>query len=263
VTSRTTSGTTTEGAASLWLRRYGNATDPTVRLVCLPHAGGSATYFFPLAKALPAHIEVLAVQYPGRQDRYSEPFIDNVVTLAEHLLGVLRTQRDLPLVLFGHSMGATVAFEIARRLVVEQPDGPLAGMIVSARCAPSKHRSNGIHLLDDAGILAEVNKLSGTQAAVLEDEELIQMVLPVLRNDYRAAETYSYTPGAPLPVPIVGISGESDSRVSSSDIDEWQAHTSAGYASYALPGGHFYFGTEPAALAAALAGDALLRPADT
>lgn len=263
MTSGTTSGTTMEAAASLWLRKYGSSSDPTVRLVCFPHAGGSASYFFALAKALPPHVEVQAVQYPGRQDRYSEPCIDDVVTLAEELVDVLAAQRDLPLVLFGHSMGATVAFEIARRLVLQQPDGPLTGMIVSARCAPSKHRSNGIHLLDDDGILAEMGKLSGTEAAVLDDEELIRMVLPAIRNDYKAAETYRYTPGAPLPVPIVGLCGDSDPRVSPSDVDEWRAHTSAGYTSHVLPGGHFYFGTEPAALATTIAGDALLRSADT
>ena len=221
----------------------------------------AASYFFPLAKALPAHIEVLAVQYPGRHDRFDEPCIESIVTLAEHLLGVLRPLRDLPLVLFGHSMGATVAFEIARRLVVEQPDGPLAGLFVSSRRAPAKHRSNGIHLLDDAGIVAEVNRLNGAQ--VLEDEELISMVLPAIRSDYKAAETYRYTPGAPLPLPIVGLCGDSDPRISPSDIDEWRAHTTAGYTSHVLPGGHFYFGTQPTALAATIAGDALLRRAGT
>ena len=254
---------TTGTDASLWLRGYRRETDAVVRLVCLPHAGGSASYFFPLAKALPPEVELLAVQYPGRQDRHAEPCVDDVVTLAEQLVDVLAAQRDLPLVLFGHSMGATVGFEVARRLA-DHADVPLAGLLVSARCAPSQHRSADIHLLDDEGILAELRRLSGTQAAVLGDDELVRMVLPAIRNDYRAAETYRYTPGPPLAVPIVGLCGDSDPRVAPADVDGWRAHTTAGFTLRVLPGGHFYFGEQPAALDAAIADDvlgALRRPA--
>ncbi|MGI5128272.1 thioesterase II family protein [Pseudonocardia sp. CA-107938] len=238
-----------------WLRRYGEPGEPTVRLVCLPHAGGSASYFFPLARALPAHVEVFAVQYPGRQDRFTEPCIDDVGVLAEHLAPVLAARRDLPLVLFGHSMGATVAFEIARRLV--DTAGPPAGLVVSARRAPSRHRATGIHLLDDAGLLAELSRLNGTDAAVLDDPELIQLVLPAIRNDYKAAETYRYVPGPPLPVPIVGICGDSDPRLTPDDVAAWRVHTTAGFTLRVLPGGHFYFGADPAALAEIIAGVAL------
>jgi pyochelin biosynthesis protein PchC len=252
-------------AAAQWLRSYRSSTephpDPAVRLVCLPHAGGSASYFFPLAQALPPQVELLAVQYPGRQDRRTEPCVDDVVVLAEQLVDVLAEQRDVPLVLFGHSMGATVGFEVARRLA-DDPAVPLAGLLVSARCAPSQHRSADIHLLDDDGILAELRRLSGTEAAVLGDEELLRMVLPAIRSDYRAAETYRYRPGPPLPVPIVGLCGDDDPRVAPADVEAWRAHTSAGFSLRVLPGGHFYFGRHPAAPAAAIADIALgaLRP---
>jgi pyochelin biosynthesis protein PchC len=235
-----------------WLRGYGpgeTGVAPTVRLVCLPHAGGSASYFYQLARALPPHIEVQAVQYPGRQDRHAEPCVDDVVVLAEQLLGALAEQRDLPLVLFGHSMGATIGFEVARRLA---PEVPLAGCVFSARCAPSQHRSAGIHLLDDDGILAELRSLSPATAAALGDEELVRMVLPAIRNDYRAAETYRYEPGPPLPVPVAGLCGDSDPRVAPADLEGWRDHTSAGFTLHVLPGGHFYFGSSPAALATIL-----------
>ena len=252
-----TTGTTTSAAAKQWLRGYGDVEGATARLVCLPHAGGSATYFFPLAKALaaaggPPHVEVRAVQYPGRQDRHTEPCVGDVVVLAERLVDALAGLRDLPLLLFGHSLGATVGFEVARRLVAEAPEVPLAGLVASARCAPSRHVSAGIHLLDDEGIVAELRRLSGTEAAVLGDEELLRMVLPAIRNDYRAAETYAYEPGPPLPVPIVALCGDRDPRVAPSDVEGWRDHTSAGFELSVLSGGHFYFGTQPAELAAVL-----------
>jgi pyochelin biosynthesis protein PchC len=257
VTTATTPDTTpgTDAARALWLRGFRPAPDAAARLVCLPHAGGSASYFFGLARALDPRVELLAVQYPGRQDRHAEPCVGDVVELAEQLVDVLAGLDDTPLVLFGHSMGATVGFEVARRLAAR--GAPPARLVVSARCAPSDHRSAGIHLLDDDGVLAELRRLSGTEAAVLGDEELLRMVLPAIRSDYRAAETYRYAPGPPLPVPILGLCGDADPRVEPEHVAGWRAHTDAGFDLRVLPGGHFYFGQQPGELAGVLAAAAL------
>src|SRR4051812_25453397 len=108
--------TAATGSTNLWLRRFHPVSDPPIRLACLPHAGGSASFFLPVSKTFFPHCEVLAVQYPGRQDRRHEKCIDNVSELADLVAEQLLGLTDRPLAIFGHSMGATVAFEVALRL---------------------------------------------------------------------------------------------------------------------------------------------------
>ncbi|KIH98474.1 oleoyl-ACP hydrolase [Streptomonospora alba] len=230
-------------STDLWLRSFHPAPEAAVRLVFFPHAGGAASYFFPLSKLLAPRFEVLAVQYPGRQDRRREEPIADVDGLAEELAAVLGPTGGKPVVYFGHSLGATVAFEVSRRLA-GQGAGP-AALMVSARCAPSEHRSNGIHLLDDDGIVAELRRLSGTDSSLLEDEELLAALMPAIRGDYKAAETYTYTPGPALSCPIVGFLGDDDVRVGADDLESWRKHTTAEFELRRLPGGHFYLTEDP------------------
>lgn len=119
----------------LWIRRFHPAGPASARLVCLPHAGGAASYYFSLSRALSPGVEVLAIQYPGRQERQLERRRETVAELADEITEVIRPLADQPLYLFGHSLGATVAFEVARRL--EAADVKLAHMFVSARRAPA------------------------------------------------------------------------------------------------------------------------------
>lgn len=228
--------------AGLWVRRYHPAPDPRVRLVCLPHAGGAASYFFPVSRALAPDIEVLAVQYPGRQDRRAEPFVRTIDELADAVAAVLRTVvgsgSDRPLALFGHSMGAIVGFEVASRL--ERSGIHPAVLFASGRRAPGTHRDERVHLLDDAAVLAEVRSLSGTDARVMQDDELVGMALPAIRNDYTAIETYRHRSGRRLGCPIHAMVGDSDPMASLDEVRAWRDHTDAGFDLRVFPGGHFY-----------------------
>ncbi|MFJ8677656.1 thioesterase II family protein [Streptomyces sp. NPDC093589] len=232
---------------SLWLRRFHPQPDAKVRLICFPHAGGSASFFFPMSEEMSSGIEVLAVQYPGRQDRRTEPPVESVQGLAREIFTVLTRWTDMPLALFGHSMGASVAFEVARLLEQEAGIVP-AALFASGRNAPSQHRSNEIHQLDDDGIVAELQRLSGTDSRILGDLELLRFALPAIRGDYRAAETYRYVPGPLLRCPIVGLGGDSDIRVAVDDVAGWADHTSGTFELQVFPGGHFYLGDQKAAV---------------
>ncbi len=222
--------------SDLWLRRFRPASDPAARLLCLPHAGGAASYYLPVSRALAPAIDVLAVQYPGRQDRHTEPPVESVEGLADQLVPLL--DLDLPLRIFGHSLGASVAFEVARRL--EARGVVPAALFVSGRRAPSRDREETVHLLDDDGLLAEVKSLAGTDAAVFDDPELVRMVLPTLRNDYRAAETYRWRPGPPLTCPVHALTGDADPRVTVEEAAAWEEHTSGRFTLTTFTGGHFY-----------------------
>jgi hypothetical protein len=157
-----------DARSGAWLRHYLPAAEPRSRLICLPHAGGSASYFLPVTRALGAETDVLAVQYPGRQDRRGEPLVATIGELADRIFEVLRPLADLPLVLFGPSMGATAAFEVAVRL--EAAGLRAAALFASGRRAPSTHRIERVHTLDDDGLLADLRKLGGTDLAVLDGD---------------------------------------------------------------------------------------------
>lgn len=253
----------------LWVRRYRPVRNPRLRLVCFPHAGGAATAFLSLARGLDETVEVLAVQYPGRQDRRHEPFIPSVSGLVEQVLPELGRWADRPLALFGHSMGATVAFEVARRLR-DTGAGVPVHLLVSGRRAPTAVRRDVAHLLDDEALIAEVAELEGTDTAVLRNEELLRMALPAIRNDYRAAATYEYVPGRALDCPVTVLTGDRDPNVSLEEARAWQELTTGPFALHAFPGGHFYLndriddvcGTVTRALTGAAAGrTTAVRPA--
>jgi len=221
-----------------WLRHYHPAPGANHRLVCFPHAGGAATYFRPVSAALSPRIDVAAVQYPGRQDRRAEPPVTSIGELADLVTARLRPRLDRPTAFFGHSMGAVLAFEVARRL---EADGhALTALFVSGRRAPCRTRVETSHLLSDDQLLAEIRGLSGTDASLLADDEIARMILPALRGDYRAAETYRYPPGPDVSCPVHALTGADDPKVTVDEARAWSAHTSASFALRVFPGGHFY-----------------------
>lgn len=225
-------------ATDPWIRRFFPSPDAPVQLVCLPHAGGSASFFRPVAQALNPRVEVLAVQYPGRQDRHHEPMIDSIGGLADHVCRAVTGAVDRPFALFGHSMGATLAFEVAVRL--EEAGRVAERVFVSGRRAPSCHRDEQVHRRDDAGIIAELRRLSGTDQRVFGDDELMRMVLPAVRNDYRAAETYVCATDHRLRSPVTALTGDDDPKASHDEVRAWSDHTQGPFEMERYPGGHFF-----------------------
>ncbi|MFI9639182.1 thioesterase II family protein [Micromonospora sp. NPDC051925] len=222
-----------------WVRRFHPAPDCAARLVCLPHAGGSASFFHPVSRALAPAVEVLAMQYPGRQDRRHEAAVDNVPDLADQILDALRHLDDRPLALFGHSMGAVLGYEVALRMR-DAGLPPPAHLFVSGRRAPSRYRPDGVHHLPDAQLVAELQTLSGTEPTILADPEVLEMILPAVRSDYRAVETYRHDPDRRLDCPVTVLVGDSDPRVSVDEARAWDEHTTGPIELRVLPGGHFF-----------------------
>jgi surfactin synthase thioesterase subunit len=223
-----------------WLRRFGPVTDAATTLVCLPHAGGSASFFFPGSRALAPAVDVLAVQYPGRQDRRREPLIDSLPELADRIVDALERLGDRRVALFGHSMGAVLAYEVALRLPGSGRPAP-SRIFVSGRRAPSRYRDHrSLHLRSDREILAEVRRLRGTDTAAIDDPDIREMFIPAVRSDYRAVETYRYDPARLLDCPVTVLTGDRDPLVTIDEARAWKGHTTGPTEVVVLPGGHFY-----------------------
>jgi surfactin synthase thioesterase subunit len=228
----------TEPDTDRWIRRFHQGPAGAPRLVCFPYAGGAANYFFRFSAALRPDAEVLAVQYPGRQDRLDEPLVDDLDVLAEQVSAALLARGDRPIVFFGHSMGAVVAYEVARRW--ESAGVPLRHLHVSGRRAPSRVRDDTVHQRDDDGIRAQVAELGGPSVELLSHPELGPLLLPPIRNDYKAIETYRYAPGPPLTCPVTAAIGDNDPVVSPDEARAWAEHTTGPFQLRVYPGGHFY-----------------------
>lgn len=225
--------------SGLWLRRFHAPAATGIRLVCFPHAGGSASFYHPVSAALSAEMEVLAVQYPGRQDRRGEPSITSVPALADRLATVVSPLAADRLAFFGHSMGAILAFEVALRLA-RQSNQELTHLFASGRRAPSCYRDEMVHKRDDDGILAELRRLDGTNQEITSDPEIIEMIMPALRGDYFAIETYRHHPGDGLTCPVTALVGASDQKTTVDEARAWSAHTTGPFDLHVFTGGHFY-----------------------
>jgi surfactin synthase thioesterase subunit len=222
-----------------WVRRYHPAPECAARLVCLPHAGGSASFFHPVSRALAPAVEVLAIQYPGRQDRRHEATVGSIAELADRILDALRHLDDRPLALFGHSMGAILGYEVALRMRDAGLPTPTR-LFASGRRAPSRYRDEGVHHLPDDRIVSELRTLSGTDSTMLADPEVLEMILPAIRSDYQAVETYRHDPDRKLDCPVTVLTGDSDPRVSLDEAGAWAEHTTGPTELKVFPGGHFF-----------------------
>jgi pyochelin biosynthetic protein PchC len=209
-------------------------------MICLPHAGGSASFYKTWSDDLPDTIDFCSVQYPGREDRINDPLIDEMDRLVDQIVQVLKPMHDLPLVLFGHSMGASVAYEVAQRL--ESLDGQqITHLFVSAHPAPHCQRHDSVHLLDDDAIVAELYALGSTSSVLFDHPELRDLVLPAIRNDYQLIEK-NYCPhlGRLLNCPVTALLGCSDSEATVEEMQGWRACTHHNFELRMFPGGHFY-----------------------
>lgn len=222
-----------------WLRRYAPAGPVRRRLVCMPHAGGTATFFHPWGGAFGPATEVVAISYPGRLDRIAEPCIDSMEPLADAVTAALLPLLDAELHLFGHSMGASLAYEVALRLE-HLHHRPVDGLFVSARKAPHRLTPRQVHLGGDDAVIAEMRRLGGTDVAIFDDPDLRELLLPAITADFRLVGTYLPRPALRLECPVVAYTGDDDEGAPPEEMTHWSAVAGRGFTARTFPGGHFY-----------------------
>ncbi len=228
---------------SQWFVEETPRSEAALDLFCFPPAGGSSALYRAWGQGLGPELRVLALELPGREARFSETAFTNMDALLDELLPELLRQRTpgRPFAFFGHSMGASIAFELTRRMRAEYHELPLA-LLLSARKAPQRpERFPFLHDLSDADFIEGLRAYGGTPEAVLADEELMNdVVVPLLRADFTLFETKAYQPAVPLPVPFFVFGGAEDPRAIRDELQAWRVHAGDDFQLRILPGGHFY-----------------------
>ena len=230
-----TSTTSRARAASPWTAGAKPNPRARVRLFCFPYAGGGAAIYRAWPQALTSNVEVLPIQFPGRGRRLSEPLFTSVEELIPVLAQALLPYCDLPFVFFGHSMGATVSFELACHLRREHNLQP-SRLLVSGRRAPHvPNPSPHTHNLPDAEFIQTLRELNGTPTEVTEHPELMELMLPLLRADFALSESYIYRPVEPLECPLSVYGGTQDAEVTRAQLEAWRELTTGSLLSALLP----------------------------
>jgi medium-chain acyl-[acyl-carrier-protein] hydrolase len=230
-------------SASQWLGgRRTLLANPQMRLYCFPYAGGSASIFDGWQNALPHGTELRAIQLPGRGTRFNEPALTCWSGLTEAIAAMVADD-PLPSVFFGHSMGALVAFEVARALHAKGRRTP-ALLIASGCSAPRARPESRIRQsMSDAELIQELESYCGTPAEILEHKELMALLLPMLRADFALVEDYVYRPSPPLACPIVALAGQQD-EITADQIAAWAQETGGGFDEVWFEGDHFFLNSE-------------------
>ncbi len=234
------SGKTINAHTNQWVRIFAPKPNAHLRLFCFPYAGGGASIYRDWAKALPPEMEVCSIQLPGREERLRETPIRQISTLIQELVHVICPYLDRPFAFWGHSMGALIAFELARQLRRMRMSEP-SHLFVSGRGAPQLPNSRTvIHQLPESEFIKGIRRLNGTPEIVLQNRELLEVMLPTLRADFTLVETYSYFHDAPLKYSISAFGGLQDSLVDYADLEAWRAQTRQNFKVRMFAGDHFY-----------------------
>lgn len=217
-------------------------------MVCLPFAGSGAS-FFAEWQTLSNKLDIIAVQLPGREKRFCETPHTSVAAAIDDIVPELLEQidPDRGVAVFGHSMGAVLAYELTHRLAALS-EVFVVGLIASGSPDPWSPREERATGRDDKEFLRRVSLFSGYSHSALEDPTMLEMLLPILRADVEMHENYRPLSDTPLDVPVIAVRGDDDALVAAQQIEGWRKATRCVMLARELPGGHMYLTESPRAL---------------
>ena len=223
--------------------------DARCRLFCVPHSGSGASQFSSWKNFLPPSLDICPIQLPGRENRLREAPFTQICPIAENLARELEPYLDRPYILYGYSLGALVAFELARQLRRQNADPPVS---LYALARPAPHLAQTKHPLrqlpDDIFVAELTRRYNGMSPLILQDQELMQLLLPTLRADFTAVETYVYQEDPPLDCPIHAFGGNLDATTTEDELRAWRLHTNRSFELKIFQGDHFFIRTNQQSL---------------
>lgn len=224
---------------SKWYSRF-NTDNAKVRILFLPYAGGSASVYQSWISQLSPGVEAILIQLPGRANRYGEKLIPNMPTLVSQLGESIAEVTDLPYIIFGHSMGSRIGYQLIDFL--KKKGHPLpAHFIASGSKAPHQKRHKaGSYLLPEKEFIQEIKRLNATPQEILDNKELLKIFINILRADFEVADYQSNIPNVKINIPFTLLFGLLDEEVSLDDIVEWELHFEKNNNVILFNGGHFF-----------------------
>lgn len=222
-----------------WLIRGEPDSRISLRLFCFPYGGGGASIFRQWPENIPQSVEICPVQLPGRENRIEEPLFTEMPRLVEVMAASLGSYFDVPFAFFGHSMGGVVAFELARYLSQRHAIDPVH-LFVSASRPPHIWGTRLVHQLPEKDFIDLIRNSGGMPERVLQSNEFMELIQPILRADFTLIETLPCNDCSPLSIPITAFGGIEDTFVTPDMVDAWRKYTSSTFSIKMLPGDHFF-----------------------
>lgn len=245
----TTSMTSITPAACPWLVALPGA-PRAPRLYCFSYAGGSAASYRSWHTGLDAQFEIVGVELPGRARRFHEAPLTSIEAVVAGAAHAIAAQGVPSFAFFGHSLGALVAFEVARYLQRHGLAQPRHLIVSGARAPRRRPASRDLYLLDDSALMAQLEAYNGTPPEVLANAELMALLLPAIRADFALGATYRYAPGPQLGMPMTVLTASDDQHAKENDAAGWALESSAACRLEQFEGGHFFIDTQRASVLA-------------
>jgi surfactin synthase thioesterase subunit len=214
-----------------------------MRLICFSYAGGSGAVYLRWQPSLPPAVEIVGIQLPGRGSRLAETPYRSMSMLVAELAAEIAALDDLPFAFFGHSLGALIAFEVAR--YQQQRELTIPRRLIVSGCDAPRFRSpvRNLHELEGEAFIEALAQYNGTPPELLAHKELMSLVAPAIRADFFMATTYDYRPGPLLPMPVTVLAGRDDADLNLGEVGSWKLETSGPCDVHWFDGDHFFLNT--------------------
>ena len=217
----------------------------TTRVFCFPFAGGDFFSYRPFLKVAPSELQFMPVELPGRGKRISEPLVSDVKVIAQDIYRSMIPHIDKPYAIYGHSMGAIIAYLVTRIIVKEKKNRPVT-MLLTGAMGPSVLKDEPVrHLMTYDELVIELRKLGGVPEEVLNNKNLMDFYSTILRSDFKAVETFDYKPEEPINIPITVITGTQE-KITRDQAMTWKNETTGEFKFFQFPGDHFFIFDNPA-----------------
>ncbi|CCN83767.1 putative Thioesterase type II [Vibrio nigripulchritudo SFn27] len=214
--------------------------DAALRIFCLPYAGGNVSSFLPYASIEGLDVELCAVQLPGKGSRLREAPYENMSALVNDLATALIPLMDKPFIIWGHSLGSRIGYELIKLLKSKGMRLPVHFILAASRAPHEFNSERPMHGLSDEEFKGRLKEMGGTPDEVIEHDGLMSMLLPGLKADFKLAETHKVSEIIPLNIPATLFGGTKDTTIPSHTLPRWENHLTAGFELVMIEGDHFF-----------------------